>query len=509
VDDRAQQRVAGQMRRRAAESNPDYVLNAGDNFYWGGIQTLCGARPYAQVDTGQWGPIYEEVYRGPGLDGKQWLGVLGNHDYGGFTFSSGWDQVIGYTWGGPPPCTGRWMTPAQYWSARAEYPDFSVDYFFLDTNVFDAFDPHDNPDHNICSLQHTPNGASCGAQGPSSVWDCPAWFRRLWRDQTDWLQRRLSNSSADWQVAVTHFPPTFGRAGWERLVERHGIDLIVSGHVHQQEVHYMEAGNFLRPTAWIVSGGGGGITSEGVPDAEGADDQYGFFDITLFKEEILIQAISHGGQVRSGTKVLPRKADIAARLPEAKGRKEDVIVVGPKLERDPEGHGGDFAASRPALLQDGEPEEAAGVGHHVVVGMLASSRRSGHPDASSSPHGVDPVFLSFAYGALLALLGSVGFASYRFVCRERLGSNLLCLGRGCSAERPCRGADKSGCWATPGYSSLSTDAPEQTREDQDERTVCEESAVEVPDEFTKPQDLGCMCWPTRSGGARYQRLQPA
>ncbi|CAK0831651.1 unnamed protein product, partial [Prorocentrum cordatum] len=61
----------------------------------------------------------------------------------------------------------------------------------------------------------------------------------------------------------------------------------------------MEEENFLRPTAYIISGGGGGITSESEPSADGDDDQYGFMDLTLSKHEIRIEAISHGGQMRS------------------------------------------------------------------------------------------------------------------------------------------------------------------------------------------------------------------
>merc|ERR1712194_270168 len=59
--------------------------------------------------------------------------------------------------------------------------------------------------------------------------------------------------------------------------------------------------NFLRPTAWIVSGGGGGITSEDIPSEDGDDDQYGFFDLTLSKKVIEIQGISHGGFLRTQT----------------------------------------------------------------------------------------------------------------------------------------------------------------------------------------------------------------
>merc|ERR1712004_381680 len=58
--------------------------------------------------------------------------------------------------------------------------------------------------------------------------------------------------------------------------------------------------------AWVVSGGGGGITSEGLPRLYGDDDQYGFFDVTISKSEIKLEAISHSGIVRSTTVVESR-----------------------------------------------------------------------------------------------------------------------------------------------------------------------------------------------------------
>lgn len=303
ADDRAQQNVAEQMRRRSAVHEPDYVLNMGDNFYWGGVLVKCGGPAFGVEDaSGQWEWVFERVYDFKGLEGKQWLGVLGNHDYGGFMFTHGWDQAIGYTWTKGHPSRGRWVTPAQYWSAKVHYPDFSVDYYFVDSNPWDASEPHADPEHNLCSRKHNlQRGATCGAQGPVSVEECPAWFDRLWEAQVAWLDKGLTASKADWQIIVTHFPPEHGLMDWKRLTSEHGVDLLVSGHRHQQEVHHLEEGNFLRPTAYIVSGGGGGITSEGLPDASGHDDQYGFMDLTLTRREIRIEAISHGGHLRSTT----------------------------------------------------------------------------------------------------------------------------------------------------------------------------------------------------------------
>jgi len=308
VDDRAQQRVAAQMAWRAKHLGraPDYFLNVGDNFYWAGIDLQCGAYPAWQImPTGQFHWNYEMVYVGEGIEGKAWLSVLGNHDYGGYMFNKGWDQQISYTWSEAK----RWMMPAQYWAVRVYYPGFSVDYFFLDTNHFEAHEPHADPHHNICSMEHVKTNASggCGKEGPVDVWDCPGWFQRLWDAQEPWLEKGLGESVADWQIIVTHFPPVWRKDYWISLSRRHGVDLIVAGHMHKLDVHASRhADNFLHPTAWVVSGGGGGITSEGYPDPAGYDDQYGYHELALTKEMIEIRAISHGGIQRTLDYVYPR-----------------------------------------------------------------------------------------------------------------------------------------------------------------------------------------------------------
>jgi len=307
VDDFAQQRVAGQMAHRAWTHRPDYVLNVGDNFYWGGIDATCGSpfdfeHKMAQMQFG-----FENVYTGPIMGTIPWLGVLGNHDYGGFRFDNGWDRLIGYTWGnGNVNKGGRWVLPAQYWRQRVYYPSFSLDYFFLDSNAFAAETPYGDPMHNMCSIKHNPKNATCGEEGPRSVQDCPNWFHSLWATEKLWIDKQLAGSKTDWQIIVTHYPPTWAQEFWKHLVQKHGVDLLVTGHMHNQELHHMDAANFLRPTAWIVSGGGGGITSEDIPSKDGDDDQYGFFELTLSKKVIQIQGISHGGFLRTQTFVHPR-----------------------------------------------------------------------------------------------------------------------------------------------------------------------------------------------------------
>jgi len=296
TDDHAQQYVANHLNERAKWKNPRYVLNVGDNFYWGGLGQMPGqpiqrcGRPsnsFSLNKDHQFGPIYENVYKGPGIDGKPWMSVLGNHDYGGFLFTSAWDQQIAYTW---EKSSGRWYMPAQFWSQHVRYPDqnFTVDILLLDNNYLDAKHPDADSEHNICGYAHNYRGSKCGLTGPWSVESCPSWFHKLFHEQTlPWFEKQMDQSTADWQIVVSHFPPEDWYDGkrWRELTAKYGIDLWVAGHRHTQEVWYP---SHLGDTAVVVTGGGGGVTSEGWPNHWSPD--YGYMDVTISKTELKIEA---------------------------------------------------------------------------------------------------------------------------------------------------------------------------------------------------------------------------
>merc|ERR1712217_939914 len=130
------------------------------------------------------------------------------------------------------------------------------------------------------------------------------WFLQLWLEQMPWISNTLKGSQSDWRIIVTHYPPQFRQDDWARLAVRNSIDLIVSGHRHEQKVSNRDPE--VGGAAWAISGGGGGITSEHLPRVDGNDDQYGFFDVTISKTAIKLEAISHGGILRSTTVIAPR-----------------------------------------------------------------------------------------------------------------------------------------------------------------------------------------------------------
>jgi len=312
VDEKPQQLVAQAMAERAKKNPPQYVLNVGDNFYWGGIEKTCGTPMHEISFTAhhQFDQVFEKVYDGIGE--APWLSVLGNHDWGGRQFVNGWDQQIAYTW-----ASNRWIMPAAYFMVHVEYPDqdFTVDIYMIDTNFMDAKDTYEDADHNICG-PNNPAGADCShVGGPSSIYQCKSFFQKLWADQKTWITNKLRESRADWQITVTHFP--CGQDGehgaFYRHLRREGLDLLVTGHRHDQELWRPgDNFNYMGDLACFVTGGGGGISSEATPDPNNKEDwfgeaQYGFFDLTITKDKMTIESINWDGTVAKSTEIQPHK----------------------------------------------------------------------------------------------------------------------------------------------------------------------------------------------------------
>jgi len=312
IDTHAQSYVAYKINELAPALRPKFFVNVGDNFYPGGISSpgTCNATTDRVDAAGSitFTDVYEEIYHGDGVDGVEWWGVLGNHDYGGYEYNVHWDQNIFYTWG----AGNRWVTPALYWRRTAQFRNFSVDFFFLDTNKVDTFGaPVDESGHNICSSLHNVVNATCPGTTMVSPATCWTFFDDLWNAQKPWLEKHLGESTADWQIIVSHYPATYEPLlqYWQELFPKYGIDMYISGHTHLQQLNYNY--DIFGETPYIISGGGGGITSEILPTDSGEDDAYGFMDVTISAENIKVVQYSHGGLdhktiIRNTTLISPR-----------------------------------------------------------------------------------------------------------------------------------------------------------------------------------------------------------
>lgn len=314
ADHWAQKYVARQMKKVAPMSNPDYVLSVGDHFYPGGINLGCGTRGNTpgKDPSGQWNAQFDQVYGGsPGLDGKPWMSVLGNHDYGGYAWFQGWDQQIFETWE-----RDNWVMPGQYWSRKVQYLDFSVDYFFLDSNVVDTYDPHD-ANHYIC--QRSPSSTCWNVTETS----CPNMFEQAWSGGRAMVEAGLKASTSEWKVIVTHFPPPVVLLDpvFKKLIKQYGIDLLVTGHTHWQDAGIDNDSG----VAWIITGGGGGVTADAGVDMPGGHDQaYGFVDFAINRTNLKFDMYTWGGM--DGDMIIGRTVGITSKKQEMM-RSEAAVMV--------------------------------------------------------------------------------------------------------------------------------------------------------------------------------------
>lgn len=126
--------------------------------------------------------------------------------------------------------------------------------------------------------------------------------------QKRWLRRGLMNSKARWQIVAFHHPVftcgqhdngTVMRQAFNRILKRHGADLVLNGHEHSYQRFEKRGG-----VTYVVTGGGGaGLYSLGAcpgwfPDRAVANDtRHHFVKLIVRRSRIGLLAVAPGGDV--------------------------------------------------------------------------------------------------------------------------------------------------------------------------------------------------------------------
>lgn len=258
-----QKEVAHQLEIAMYQTDADFIVSTGDNFYPNGV---------ASVNDPLWQSAYEDIYHGPHTF-EDWYVVLGNHDYLGNA-----QAQIDYT-----KKSQRWQLPARYYSKTFVLENNEqVLMVFLDTNPI-------QPEYKTRDKYRSTQG-----QG--------------YKTQLTWLETQLAGSDAKWKIVVGHHPlyssgKRFGRNQGlrdilEPIMERHNVQAYIAGHEHDLQYNQPENSNI----AHFVSGGGS--EARFVKQREFtryAEATPGFLSVSINGETLKVSAINHLGEVRFST----------------------------------------------------------------------------------------------------------------------------------------------------------------------------------------------------------------
>jgi len=125
--------------------------------------------------------------------------------------------------------------------------------------------------------------------------------------QTRWLKRHLAASRARWKIVSFHHP-AYSCGGylsdpavasrWVPLLERYGVDLVLSGHDHNYQRFAARRG-----VTYVVHGGGGqelyALRScpDGYPKRTFARRGHGFLDLVVRRGSLRLKAVNLRGHV--------------------------------------------------------------------------------------------------------------------------------------------------------------------------------------------------------------------
>jgi tartrate-resistant acid phosphatase type 5 len=249
------------MKNIASNTQLDFIVSTGDNFYYDGVQSTTDPR---------WRDRFENIYNGSLLS-KDWYATLGNHDYQG-NVSAQLNYVA---------VNNRWKMPARYYSIERKITGFSDEtalFVFLDTSPFDK-GLHTNSAHPEVRLQDT-------------------------TAQKRWLENTLATSKARWKLVFGHHPlytagvrkGTMGDfiTALKPVFDKYQVDFYVSGHEHH--LGHLKPDN--NNTEYVISGGGGvpltPVSAYNI--SRYSKSTFGFTDLKVKLDKISIDFINSQGE---------------------------------------------------------------------------------------------------------------------------------------------------------------------------------------------------------------------
>jgi Calcineurin-like phosphoesterase len=256
-----QKPVAEMMGEVAGLADPEFIAMAGDVHHFQGVRS---------VQDPLWLTNFESIYKHPELM-ISWYPVLGNHEYEGTS-----QAVLDYS-----TVSRRWVMPDRYYAITEPVSeDAEVLLLFIDTPpLIDKY--RDNP------VQHP----DAGQQDMDR--------------QLAWIDATLGASPARWKIVLGHHPIHAGTTKDEiertdlqkrlqPLLDNHGVDIMVSGHIHNfQHIRVPGSGidYFVNSSA---------SQSREVVPFEGAlfgNPDTGFTLCTVKEDELIITFVDKNGKI--------------------------------------------------------------------------------------------------------------------------------------------------------------------------------------------------------------------
>jgi hypothetical protein len=122
------------------------------------------------------------------------------------------------------------------------------------------------------------------------------------RRQRAFLEHQLSTSDAPWKIVALHHPPYSAgyqgsaedvRSIYAPIFERHGVQLVLSGHDHDYQ-----RSKRIRGVTYVVSGGAAGTRRTGEESFTAVSfSWHHFVDIAVFHDRLVLRAVNQDGRV--------------------------------------------------------------------------------------------------------------------------------------------------------------------------------------------------------------------